>query len=194
MSYGVPCPKKKKVVGVRFGDGLLLTASVVEDAHRHRSGTTRPFYRTVADITLPSGDIFAVPNNLYIVGTMNSADKSISLIDTALRRRFEFVEYVPNLTLIADEKLKTVLEKLNSGIAVELNSTDLLVGHSYFMNKSQDDICEIMNRSIIPLLYEYFFDNHKKVEAQVKKAVEGMDVEIESSTIGRIKLKKKGSN
>ena len=42
--------KKKKVVGVRFGDGLLLTASVVEDAHRHRSGTTRPFYRTVADI------------------------------------------------------------------------------------------------------------------------------------------------
>ena len=43
-------PKKKKVVGVRFGDGLLLTASVVEDAHRHLNGTTRPFYRTVADI------------------------------------------------------------------------------------------------------------------------------------------------
>ena len=50
MSYGVPCPKKKKVVGVRFGDGLLLTESVVEDAHRHLNGTTRPFYRTVADI------------------------------------------------------------------------------------------------------------------------------------------------
>ena len=50
MSYGVPCPKKKKVVGVRFGDGLLLTASVVEDAHRHLNGTTRPFYKTVADI------------------------------------------------------------------------------------------------------------------------------------------------
>lgn len=145
-------------------------------------------------ITLPSGDVFAVPNNLYIVGTMNSADKSISLIDTALRRRFEFIEYVPNLTLINDEKLKAVLEKLNIGIAAELNSTDLLVGHSYFMNRTQDDICEIMNRSIIPLLYEYFFDNHKKVEAQVKKAVEGLDVEIESSIIGRIKLKQKGSN
>ena len=50
MSYGVPCPKKKKVVGVRFGDGLLLTESVVEDAHRHLNGTTRPFYRTVAMI------------------------------------------------------------------------------------------------------------------------------------------------
>lgn len=50
VSYVVPYPKKKKVFGVRFGDGWLLTASVVEDAHRHRSGTTRPFYRTVADI------------------------------------------------------------------------------------------------------------------------------------------------
>lgn len=143
--------------------------------------------------TLPSGESFAVPNNLYIVGTMNSADKSISLIDTALRRRFEFVEYVPNLELISDNKLKNVLKTLNDGIAKELNSTDLLVGHSYFMGKTADDLCEIMNRSIIPLLYEYFFDNHKKVEAQIKKAIEGMDVEIESSSIGRIKLIKKGA-
>ena len=92
-----------------------------------------------------------------------------------------------------DEKLKKVLGTLNKGIASELNSTDLLVGHSYFMNKSEEDLCDIMNRSIIPLLYEYFFDNHKKVEAQIKKAIEGMDVEIESSSIGRIKLVKKGS-
>lgn len=142
---------------------------------------------------LPSNETFAVPNNLYIVGTMNSADKSISLIDTALRRRFVFIEYVPNLQLVSDEKLKKVLGTLNKGIASELNSTDLLVGHSYFMNKSEEDLCDIMNRSIIPLLYEYFFDNHKKVEAQIKKAIEGMDVEIESSSIGRIKLVKKGT-
>jgi len=143
--------------------------------------------------TLPSGESFAVPNNLYIVGTMNSADKSISLIDTALRRRFDFVEYVPNLKLVSDDKLRAVLETLNKGIATELNSTDLLVGHSYFMGKTADDLCDIMNRSIIPLLYEYFFDNHKKVEAQIKKAIEGMDVEIESSSAGRIKLVKKGA-
>lgn len=141
--------------------------------------------------TLPSGEAFAVPNNLYIVGTMNSADKSISLIDTALRRRFEFIEYVPNLKLISDPQLRTVLEKLNSGIADELNSTDLLVGHSYFMGKKADDVCDIMNRSIIPLLYEYFFDNEKKVEAQIKKAVEGLNVEVNVSKAGRIKLVKK---
>lgn len=141
--------------------------------------------------TLPSGEIFAVPNNLYIVGTMNSADKSISLIDTALRRRFEFVEFVPDLNLISDTKLKKVLEKLNDGISKELNSTDLLVGHSYFINKKADDICTIMNRSIIPLLYEYFFDNKNKVEVQLKSALEGLDVEVVSNTMGRIKIKKK---
>lgn len=142
-------------------------------------------------VNLPSGEIFAVPNNLYIVGTMNSADKSISLIDTALRRRFDFVEFVPDLTLISDAKLKAVLKKLNDGIEKELNSTDLLVGHSYFINKKVDDICNIMNRSIIPLLYEYFFDNKNKVEAQLKSALEGLDVEIISNTMGRIKIKKK---
>lgn len=141
--------------------------------------------------TLPSGEIFAVPNNLYIVGTMNSADKSISLIDTALRRRFDFVEFVPDLTLISDTKLKAILKKLNEGIEKELNSTDLLVGHSYFINKNADDICTIMNRNIIPLLYEYFFDNKNKVEAQLKSALEDLDVEIISNTMGRIKIKKK---
>jgi len=141
--------------------------------------------------TLPSGETFAIPNNLYIVGTMNSADKSISLIDAALRRRFEFVEYVPNLSLISDVQLRSVLKKLNDGIAEELGSTDLLVGHSYFMHKSADDICDIMNRSIIPLLYEYFFDNQKKVEAQIKKATEGLNVEVKSGSMGRIKLVKK---
>lgn len=142
-------------------------------------------------VTLPSGEVFAVPNNLYIIGTMNSADKSISLIDTALRRRFEFIEYVPNSRLIADDVLRKVLETLNNNIALELNTTDLLIGHSYFIDKTYDDLCDIMNRSIIPLLYEYFFDNHKKVEAQVKKAIEGLNVEISSSSIGRIKLLKK---
>ena len=122
---------------------------------------------------------------------MNSADKSISLIDSALRRRFDFIEYVPNLSLVSDEKLKSVLEKLNKGIASELNSTDLLIGHSYFMHKTVDDLCDVMNRSIIPLLYEYFFDNKKKVEDQIKKAIEGLDFEIKTESVGRIKLVKK---
>lgn len=143
------------------------------------------------DATLPSGDVFAVPNNLYIIGTMNSADKSISLIDTALRRRFDFVEYEPKAELVADDDLRKVLVRLNSGISTELGSTDLLIGHSYFMNRSVDDLCDIMNRNIIPLLYEYFFDNQKKVEAQVKAAIDGYPIDVLVGTVGRIKLKKK---
>ena len=145
------------------------------------------------DVTLPSGESFAVPNNLYIVGTMNSADKSISLIDTALRRRFDFIEYEPNADLVNDVDLRKILVKLNESIAAELGSTDLLIGHSYFMGRTIDDLCEIMNRNIIPLLYEYFFDNQKKVEAQIKIAVDGYPVEVRSGTVGRIKLARKGA-
>jgi len=143
------------------------------------------------DATLPSGDPFAVPNNLYILGTMNSADKSISLIDTALRRRFDFVEYEPKAQLVADAGLRDVLIKLNKGISDELRSTDLLIGHSYFMNKSIEDLCNIMNRHIIPLLYEYFFDDQKKVEAQIKTATDGYPVVVKAGSVGRIKLVKK---
>lgn len=145
------------------------------------------------DAVLPSGEIFAVPNNLYILGTMNSADKSISLIDTALRRRFDFFEYEPDASLVADADLRLILTRLNSGISSDLGSTDLLIGHSYFMHKTIDDLCTIMNRHIIPLLYEYFFDNQKKVEAQIKAAVNGYPVELKSGTVGRIKLVKKGA-
>lgn len=142
-------------------------------------------------VTLPSGDSFAIPNNLYIVGTMNSADKSISLIDTALRRRFEFIEVTPNASLISDSVLKSVLEKLNASLAKELDSTDLLVGHAYFINKTEKDLCSIFNRSIIPLLYEYFYDNSTKVKAQVKNALPSDQYEITGGTVGRIKISKK---
>lgn len=145
-------------------------------------------------VVLPSGDVFAVPNNLYIVGTMNSADKSISLIDSALRRRFEFIEFVPNLNLVNDTVLKTVLKKINEGISSELGSTDLLIGHSYFMNKTVNDLESIMNRKVIPLLYEYFFDNEKKVESQVRKATEGLDFDIITGKMGRLSLKKREDN
>lgn len=143
-------------------------------------------------VTLPSGDTFAVPNNLYIIGTMNSADKSISLIDTALRRRFEFIEATPKAEVVGDATLRTVLERLNKGLVDELDSTDLLIGHAYFIGKTSEDLCDIMNHAIIPLLYEYFYDNAKKVKDQIKKAVDGYAVEIEDNKVGRIKLIKKG--
>lgn len=139
-------------------------------------------------ITLPSGESFAVPNNLYIIGTMNSADKSISLIDAALRRRFDFIEIVPDYSAILDSELRTVLERINEGLVEELDSTDLLVGHAYFIGKTIDDLCNIMNRAIIPLLYEYFYDNVKKVKNIISCAINGMPFNIEDSQVGRIKL------
>lgn len=140
--------------------------------------------------TLQSGDVFAVPNNLYIVGTMNSADKSISLIDAALRRRFSFIEQKPEAYLVEDVTLRRVLEKLNTMLADELDSSDLLIGHSYFLNKTVDDLYTILNNSIIPLLYEYFYDNKKKVASVLKEAIEGTDIEIVDDKIGRLSVKK----
>lgn len=115
-------------------------------------------------VTLPLGEEFSIPNNLYILGTMNSADKSISLIDTALRRRFDFIEMPPNPDLVKDTTLHTVLKNLNMHLCRELRSTDLLIGHSFFIDKTADDLCGIMNKHIIPLLYEYFYDDAGKVK------------------------------
>ena len=140
-------------------------------------------------VTLPMGENFAVPNNLYIIGTMNSADKSISLIDAALRRRFEFVEMAPNLDVIEDNKVRNILKTLNMYLRKEQRSTDLLIGHSYFIGKTIVEIEPIMNRNVIPLLYEYFYED----ESKVRKALEclnGSGYLIDDSVAGRIKIKK----
>lgn len=140
--------------------------------------------------TLQSGDLFTVPNNLYIVGTMNSADKSISLIDAALRRRFEFIEQKPDSSLVVDPTLKDILEKLNDALASQLDSADLLIGHSYFMGKTAADLPKILNNSIIPLLYEYFYDNKKKVATVLGDAIKSVDYVIEDDKLGRIYIER----
>ena len=101
-------------------------------------------------------------NNLYIIGTMNTADKSISIIDVALRRRFEFIEQQVDPSKVTDTKLREVLNKINSKLKDETDSTDPLVGHAYFMNKTIDDLDKLLNRAIIPLLYEYFLITERK--------------------------------
>lgn len=136
--------------------------------------------------TLQSGDVFAVPNNLYIIGTMNSADKSISLIDAALRRRFIFKEQRPNADLIADPKLKAFFERLNAYLYDSLGSADLLVGHSYFMGKTAADLPNIMNDNIIPLLYEYFYDNKKNVNKAIEDTMGKVDYTVVDNKTGRI--------
>lgn len=144
-------------------------------------------------VTLQSGDPFAVPNNLYIVGTMNSADKSISLIDAALRRRFDFIEQKPDASLVPAGVLRRFFETLNSELVSELDSTDLLVGHSYFMGKTEANLCDVLNRNIIPLLYEYFYDNRKKVETLIRKAIDASGARLEpvDEKVGRLCVQEK---
>ena len=144
-------------------------------------------------VVLPtSKDVFVVPNNLFIIGTMNTADKSISMIDIALRRRFSFIETPVDLSLIEDSVLRGVLKKINEGLKKDFDDgTDLLIGHAYFINKNADDLVLIMNQSVIPLLYEYYFDKTSKVKALVENSITDTDFEIDSSTTGRIRIKKK---
>jgi 5-methylcytosine-specific restriction enzyme B len=113
--------------------------------------------------TLPSGDDFIVPSNLYIIGTMNTADKSIALLDIALRRRFEFEAMYPLYEINGEEVPDAdVLRKLNA-LIIERKGYDFQIGHSYFMDDSLD-LIQRMNRKVIPLLLEYFLNDEKEVK------------------------------
>ena len=121
-------------------------------------------------IRLPySGEEFGVPKNLYILGTMNTADRSIALLDIALRRRFNFIEMPPRYELlnyinIETIDLKKLLEAINSRIEFLLDK-DHLIGHSYFINiKTFEDLKEVFRNSIMPLLQEYFYDDFEKIK------------------------------
>ena len=121
---------------------------------------------------------------------MNSADKSISLIDAALRRRFEFVEVSVNYKTIANSTARSVLKKINEKLEGQLDSSDLLVGHAYFIGKDENSICDVLNHNVIPLLYEYFFDSKAKVKDVLKYALEGLSYEIEDEAGKRLRVKK----
>lgn len=124
-------------------------------------------------LRLPSGDLFCVPDNLYLIGTMNTADKSISLLDIALRRRFDFEPMYPQYEI--DEKgipNADVLKKINEQI-IQLKGHDFQIGHAYFMG---DDALEAkLNKKVIPLLLEYFMNDEKQVMEILEKA--GMKLE-----------------
>lgn len=119
-------------------------------------------------VTLPySQDKFGVPSNLFIVGTMNTADRSIQLLDSALRRRFTFQEIKPDydkLTTSGAPKASALLKKINSKLRVLLDD-DHQIGHSYFINTRDNElsILNIMLREIIPLLQDYFYGDTDKI-------------------------------
>ncbi len=129
------------------------------------------------EVILPySKEPFSVPANLYIIGTMNTADRSVEALDTALRRRFSFIEMPPQPKLIAKEgKLKEqdgVLENIDLPLLLttinkrieKLLDKDHLIGHSYFMNVSKIEELKIaFQNKIVPLLQEYFFGDYGKI-------------------------------
>ncbi len=120
-------------------------------------------------LTLPySRSRFGIPANLYVVGTLNTADRSIALLDTALRRRFQFEEVPPNPALLAPVSLPGIdLEQLllvmNRRIEA-LYDRDHALGHAYLLNVTTfEGLCEVFRTRIIPLLREYFFDDWEKI-------------------------------
>ena len=126
--------------------------------------------RNEITVTLPySGKPFGVPPNLYILGTMNTADRSIALLDLALRRRFTFMELTPNPSLlhtVAGVDLGQLLTSLNERVAALLDR-DHRIGHSYFMgldgSADTDDLRFVWYHRIVPLLQEYFYNDGERL-------------------------------
>lgn len=129
-------------------------------------------------VTLPySNSDFSVPSNLYIFGTMNSVDRSVALVDMALRRRFTFQSLKPQkehvLADIEDVPLRAIFEKLNDKISVILGN-EYQIGHSYLLNSKVNDLESLKSAwfgCILPLLQEYLFDDWEKLQALVKDFV-----------------------
>jgi len=144
--------------------GELITL-IEPDKRHHPNQDTTP----ISVKLLYSNEDFSIPNNLYIIGTMNTADRSIALMDTALRRRFHFVEVMPDSNLVAlDKKIETIhLGKLLAAINERIEflyDRDHTIGHSYFIGiENYAALCTIFQNKIIPLLKEYFYDDWEKI-------------------------------
>ena len=122
-----------------------------------------------------SGDPFSVPSNVYILGTMNTADRSIALMDTALRRRFQFVEMMPDADVlraigadkVEDLDVAAMLEKINERITF-LYDREHTIGHAFFTKLANSPdlktLQAIFEKSVIPLLQEYFYEDYQKIQ------------------------------
>jgi 5-methylcytosine-specific restriction protein B len=161
--------------------------------------TTIEYDKRDRKLTLPvTGSSFSVPRNVFIIGTMNTADRSISLIDTALRRRFGFVELMPDSALLAGRKvggllLGAWLDALNTRLRRHLkrDARNLQIGHAYLMPPqpiiSVAEFGRVLRDDIIPLLEEYCYDDFGKLK-------ELLGSELVDSEAGRIREEMFGVN
>ena len=142
--------------------------------------TKRKGAAEAAEAILPySGELFSVPNNLYIIGTMNTADRSIALMDTALRRRFSFIEMMPKPEVLSqigigiinvggtEINITKMLETINERITY-LYDREHSIGHAYFRklfdDPSLETLANIFKLNVIPLLQEYFYEDYRKIQ------------------------------
>ncbi|WP_265604761.1 McrB family protein [Campylobacter jejuni] len=121
-------------------------------------------------VTLPySGKEFGVPKNVYIIGTMNTADRSITSLDTALRRRFEFIEMMPDVSKLSMDcegiNLQELLKAINTRIEYLLDR-EKTIGHAFFVSvENLEDLKKVFKNKIIPLLQEYFYNDYALINA-----------------------------
>ena len=121
-----------------------------------------------AQATLPySQESFGVPDNLYLIGTMNTADRGIALLDVALRRRFEFVERMPDAELVEEDiegvSGRDLLRAINERVVENLDR-EHQIGHAYFMGiRTLEELKRAFQTQVIPLLQEYFYDDWEKM-------------------------------
>lgn len=148
-----------------FGELITLIEDTKREGKVEQASAVLPY----------SGEFFSVPSNVYILGTMNTADRSIALMDTALRRRFQFVEMMPDTKVLRDigaDKVDdldvaAMLEKINERITF-LYDREHTIGHAFFTKLKDDPTIEtlasIFKKSIIPLLQEYFYEDYQKIQ------------------------------
>lgn len=147
--------------------GELIT--LIEDTKR------KGMEEEISAILPYSKKTFNVPANVYILGTMNTADRSIAIMDTALRRRFEFIEMMPDVNIlraigadkVEDLDVATMLEKINERISL-LYDREHTIGHAFFTKIAKEPTIEtlkdIFEKSVIPLLQEYFYEDYQKIQ------------------------------
>jgi 5-methylcytosine-specific restriction protein B len=144
-------------------------------------------------ITLPqSKDIFSVPSNVFLLGTMNTADRSIKLLDAALRRRFAFIEMMPNIEILSGVKIGNLplddfLEQINTRI-LQHEGREKQIGHSFLMSNGKpisepEELACCFKQEILPLLQEYCYDDYPTLSKYLGerffiKDTQALDTEI----------------